>query len=284
MGKTDNSFVRTKTYHCGGSQNKKAKYIEIDLFPMFDTDKKKGRSVKEKVTAPKQRELNDKRAKRYCMLLAKSNFDAGDYMLHPSYCEKYLPETIEEAEKEIKNFLRRVKRAAKKKGCELKYIYVTEQGAKKGRIHHHCIINASCGLTREEIENLWAKPYRKGMSKEELAMGYINVDRLQASKAGIDGAIKYMLKYEREIKGKRYFNASQNLRKPLESTSDEKTSKSKFAQMVLWPEDCEEMKKHFEKANPGYELVEVVKEYNDETKTYVIRAKMKLIATTRLRR
>ena len=283
MSKSD-AFIRTKTYYCTGNKNRKAKYIEQDLFPMFDADKRHGRKIKEKVTAPKQRELNDKRAKRYCMLLAKTNFDVGDYMLHPSYSDKYLPNSLEEADKEFKNFLRRVKRAAKKKGADLKYIYVTEQGAVKGRIHHHCIINKDCGLTREEIENLWAKPYRKGMNKEELALGYINVDRLQNGKGGIDAAIKYMLKYDREVKGKRYFNASHNLQKPLESTSDEKTSKTKFAQLCLWAEDCEEMKKHFEKANPGYELVECIKEYNDETKTFAIRVKMRLIETTRLRR
>ncbi|MBR6678757.1 MAG: hypothetical protein IKL58_00340 [Phascolarctobacterium sp.] len=284
MGKRDNTFIRTKTYYCGGSQNKKAKYVEIDLFPMFDAEKKKGRSAREKVTAPKQKELNDKRAKRYCRLLAKANFDKGDYVLHPTYQDKYLPASIEEAEKELKNFLRRIKRAAKKKGCDLKYIYVTEQGAVKGRVHHHLLINSSCGLSREEIESLWSKPYRKGMSKEELALGYINVDRLQTHDGGIDRALKYIIKYDRNVKGKRYYNASQNLRKPYESTSDEKTSKSKFAQLVLFPEDCEEMKKHFEKANPGYELVEVTKEYNDETKSYIIRAKMRLIASMRMRR
>ena len=80
------------------------------------------------------------------------------------------------------------------------------------------------------------------------------------------------------------YNASHNLQKPLESTSDEKTSKKRFAQLCLWAEDCEEMKKHFEKANPGYELVECIKEYNDETKTFAIRVKMRLIETTRMRR
>ena len=150
--------IRTKTYYCG---TKNPEYIEIDLFPCLEQGSKFGRKGKEKVTAPKQRNLNAKRARRYFCLLLKTNFTEGDIHVTLTYNGKFLPETIEQAEREVKNYLRRIANARKRKGLPaLKYIYLTEQGVQSQRIHHHLIINA--GLSRDEIEMLWRRPKRKG--------------------------------------------------------------------------------------------------------------------------
>ena len=145
------SVIRTKTYYCGKND------LEIDLFPWMEVEKRYTRKKKEKVTIPKQKVLNDKRAKRTFCQLVKTNFGEGDLHLTLTYSQKFLPEKVEDAEKEVRNYLRRVARLRKKKKLSpLKYIFITEQGVQSKRIHHHVIING--GLSRDEVELLWRRP------------------------------------------------------------------------------------------------------------------------------
>lgn len=273
------SFIRIKTFYCGGSQNKKAEYIEQDLFPMFDTTPVKHRSKRKNVNPAeldpreqdkyyKQQNLNDNRTKRYCSLLAMTNFKVGDYFFSPTYSDRYLPKDYEEAKQKANNFLRRLKRMAKKKGCELKYICVTEVGSIHGRYHHHFIVNKDCGLSREEIEAAWG--YGHCNTK-------INQDTAEC--------VGYILKAGRAYKGQRLYMASRNLKKPTTTSSDNKVTKAKFLQLKLWPTDCEAMKAYFEKLNPGYEVVEVYRylpaEVHDDAPSFreefaYIRVKMRL--------
>jgi len=245
------SFIRTKTFYCGGSQNKKAEYIEQDLFPMFDTTPTKSRRKRKNINPAeldpreqekyiKQQNLNDNRTKRYCTLLAMTNFTEGDYFFSPTYSDEHLPKDYEEAKQKANNFLRKLKRMAKKKGGELKYIGVTEIGSIHGRYHHHFIINRDCGLTREEVESAWY-------------YGHCNT-KVNTNTAECIG---YILKAGRVYKGQRMYMASRNLKKPTMTSSDNKVTKAKFLQLKLWPTDCEAMKKYFENLNPGYEVIEV---------------------------
>ena len=65
------SGIREKTYYCQGiSNSQKADYIEIDLFPFVELKYKPCRSGRQKETSPKQKNLNDKKARRYFRLLA----------------------------------------------------------------------------------------------------------------------------------------------------------------------------------------------------------------------
>lgn len=264
--------IRTKTYYMGKA-NKKAKYLEIDLFPIAETERKRSRKAKEKVSAPKQKNLNDKRAKRYFAQLLKANFSENDLHVTLTYNEKFLPADITAAEKEVKNYLRRISRLRKKlKLTPLKYVFVTEMGVKSKRIHHHVIMNAD-GLDRDAVENLWRRQKRKGEKQGE-AIGFANADRLRLTETGLDALAAYLSK---DPKGRKRWVPSQNLLKPEVSVSDTKTSKSKFAQLVLLPVDCEKVQEHFEKNHPGYKLTEVKKIYNDITGSWGIYAKMTLI-------
>lgn len=261
-----NSFIRCKTFYCGGGQNKKAEYIEQDLFPMFDAapvrHRRKRRAINPAELDPtetekylKQQNLNDNRTKRYCSLLAMTNFKVGDYYFSPTYSDEYLPASYEEAKQKATNFLRRLKRAAKKKGCDLKYIGITEIGSVKGRYHHHFLINRDCGLSREEIEAAWG-------------YGYCNT---KVNQNTLD-CVGYILKCGRVYKGERMYMASRNLKKPTMSTSDSKVSKAKFLQLKLWPTDCEAARKYFEKLNPGYEVMSIdrynARKEQDDTSTF----------------
>lgn len=250
--------IREKTYYCQGtSENNKPDYIEIDLFPFCDLKYKPSRSGRQKVTTPKQKNLNDKKARRYFRLLAKSNFGSKDIHLTLSYSDDNKPDTPEAGERLLRNYLRRLKRLYKANGKELKYIYVTEVSS-KGRVHHHLLINN--GVDRDAVEKAWG-------------LGWANSKRIQVEQGGIEALVCYLSK---DPKGHKRYTSSRNLIKPLESVSDTKTSRKKFLQLTLWPEDCEDMQKHFEKEHPEYKLISVEKYYNAITCEWYIRAKMEL--------
>lgn len=257
MATKEGCGIREKTYYCQGtSAAKNPDYIEIDLFPFVETKYKPQRAGKQNVTTPKQKRLNDKKSRRHFRLLAKSNFGQDDLHLTLSYENE--PSTVEEAEHLLQNYLRRLKRAYKSEGQELKYIYITEEGAKNDRLHHHLFVNSA--IDRNKIEQIWG-------------LGYANSVRIQLEHGGIDGLVCYLSK---DPKGRKRYTSSRNLIKPQESTSDTKTSRKKFQQLTLWPEDCEDMQKHFEKEHPEYKLVSVEKYYNVITCEWYIRAKMEL--------
>lgn len=257
------SVIRTKTYYCGKND------LEIDLFPWMEVEKRYTRKKKEKVTIPKQKVLNDKRAKRTFCQLVKTNFGEGDLHLTLTYNTKYLPEKVEDAEKEVRNYLRRVARLRKKKNLSpLKYIFITEQGVQSKRIHHHVIING--GLSRDEVELLWRRPKKKGQQQGE-ALGDCNADRLRTDDKGLERLASYLAK---DPKGRKRWTPSQNLKKPEVSTSDTKTSRRKFMQLVLLPEDAEEVRQHFEKQYPDFAVTEVRKEWNEITCTWAVYVKL----------
>ena len=67
------AFVREKKIHCGKD------HMEVDIYQITDNHlRKKNRRKREKVTAPSQKNLNDKNARRYLRQLAKANFTSED--------------------------------------------------------------------------------------------------------------------------------------------------------------------------------------------------------------
>lgn len=248
----EKSFVRLKSFRCNNGKGK-ARYFEQDVFlmPSFqptqkrkknsparfaDMDAKKLKAYQDHQKA--QQDLNDARAVRYCKLLVETNFTLGDIIVHPTYSDEYLPESFEAAQKVMYNYVRKLKRMAKKKGQELKYVFVTEHGSVHGRLHHHLIVNASSGLTREEIENAWPYGYCDTQLNKE--SGWI---------------AKYISKESRTYKGKHIYSASRNLIKPTVTTADNQVSKKKLRELT--ESSNEEIKAYFEKRNADYEVVGV---------------------------
>ena len=184
------SFMREKKIYCGKH------YREVDIYPytaaQLTASTRGKRSKKIKETEPKQKNLNDKNARRYFTQTANLNFGSDPEALHvtATYSGKYLPDTVEQAEQEATNFLRRVQYRRKKEGLPpLKYMIVTAYTTKRNsetpvRIHHHIIMNG--GLDRDVVEDLWRKRRRKGQKKGD-KIGFCNADRLQADENGIYG-------------------------------------------------------------------------------------------------
>lgn len=146
--------------------------------------------------------VNARRAERNLMELILTNFQREDIYLTLTYAEE--PKDYQDAKNKIQHFLRSLRRAYRKKGKELRYIYTTEYRGK--RIHHHILLNA--GMDREEIQNLWKHSRINYYAYLHYDGGEEDAKRLAAY------FIKETEKTVREGKQKVRYVASRNLKKP----------------------------------------------------------------------
>ncbi|GHU42314.1 hypothetical protein FACS1894111_06050 [Clostridia bacterium] len=225
------TFIREKKIYCGED------YLEVDIFNYTKTEEERARrgerSKKEIESTQKQIDWNEQNSRRRFLQLVHTNFGEGDLHISLTYSEGNLPSSIKEAEKEERNFLRRVAYRRKKKGLEaLKYISIPtctykRDGETPARVHHHIIMNG--GITRDEIEDLWRKRKKKGQKKGD-KIGYANADRLQPEENGLVALCEYLAK---QAKGKKRWSGSQNLDKPesvpLDPETPKEADKSKFS-------------------------------------------------------
>lgn len=248
------SFIREKKIYCGQD------YLEVDIYSISENqlEKRKGkRSKKEKVSIPAQKKLNDKNARRIFRQVAETNFGKNDYSVTVTYNNEFLPDTVEEAEKEARNYLRRIARRRKKDGLEdLKYMIVTSsrdgKDGKPVRIHHHILMNG--GLDRNIIEDLWRRRKRKG-EKKGRSLGFANCDRIQPdANSGIAALCNYLSGNPTQ---KRRWSSSQNLERPTQRTNDHRYSRRKIIKLALFPEDYT----FWEKLYPGYEITDKINGY-----------------------
>lgn len=243
------SYIREKQIYCGKN------YREVDIYSYTDNQRQavqKKRSKKQKVSEPKQKNLNEKNSRRYFTQLANMNFGSDSEALHVSltYSGKYLPTTFEGAEQEARNYLRRVQYERKKAGLPpLKYMMVTayifnRQTGEPVRTHHHIIMNG--GLDRDTVENLWRKRKRQGQKQGD-RIGFCNADRLQADENGIAALCSYLSK---QAGGKKRWSSSRNLERP-----DYRLSDGKFThrQVEKWAREHPE-REFWERKYPGWTL------------------------------
>lgn len=77
-----------------------------------------------------------------------------------TYKESNIPDSPEEAQRQMRNFLRRVKRFHKRQGLpELKYVAVTKAGKRTGQIYHHIVM--SVDIVDYRIASFWDEGYIK---------------------------------------------------------------------------------------------------------------------------
>ena len=267
------NFVREKRIYCG------KEWLEVDIVPV--TNMPEAGKTKGKGSSQKQQNLNDKNSKRRFVQIANTNFNEEDLHISATYNEAHLPMTLEEAEKNVHNYLNRVKRRMKRvTGQDLKYMLVTEytpeeeegqltlegledKGTKAVRIHHHIIING--GLSREDLELMWSTTrinWKKAQDpkyrREVDFIGFVNCDRLQPNENGIEGLVNYINKRK---KGCKKWSTSQNLKKPKVKKNDHKYSFRKLREYAQTPEDKEIWRKRYK----GYEPTKIDYQYNDYT-------------------
>jgi hypothetical protein len=269
------TFVREKKIYCGRN------YLEVDVYNYTKTEEKarRGRRSKKEVeSTQRQVDWNERNSRRRFLQLLHTNFDEGDIHITLTYSPGNLPPTRGDAEREEKNFLRRVAYLRKKKGLPpLKYISIPSCAYKKdgetpARMHHHIIMSG--GLGRDELEGLWRKR-RRGGQKAGDKIGYANADRLQPQENGLAALCEYLAKQgggkkrwsgshslekpEREVRDQNdpprepasRFSASANLEKPWSRTNDHSFSRKEVQRISSAPPDPA----YWERRYPGYALM-----------------------------
>ena len=221
-------MIRVKTYENGN-------YMEKEMFNLSPHKKPFGRARKVKESTPAQKNLNDKKSKRFFRRMLHENFTSGDLALHLTFDDDNLPETEKDALRLIGNFIRVIKRLWSKRfdSKPFKYVYVfSEMSGETGetvRKHFHMIISG--GLPRDEIEDKWK-------------YGYANADRLRFSETGIEKLANYMID---QACGKRRWKGSNNLVKPEPVVSDKAVSRADIEKIKRNPDNIEFIEKMINK-------------------------------------
>lgn len=113
---------RERRYVCGQTKQN-AVYQEIEIYTV-GTDQKSRQREKQKVTPVPFRGKNPehwdghnaKRARKWFIRLLNTNFTEADTHTSLTYSDEFLPKTEEEADRDISNFLRRLRTKCKARG------------------------------------------------------------------------------------------------------------------------------------------------------------------------
>lgn len=190
-------------FYCGKN------YLDVQIYPEYIKPIKGKRKRKAKPTSEVQSALNQNNRDRYVCRLLNHNFSPKDYWITLTYNNSHLPEDFEAAEKEVNNYIRRIKSLAKKKNLPApKIVKVTGYGAKRKRLHSHLVISGE--LPAEELKNKWR-------DKDGELRGRITVDTLEFDKFGVEKLANYIIKHINENKrrsGKATYYRSRNLEEP----------------------------------------------------------------------
>ena len=201
------------------------------------------RGKRKKPSSEVQKKLNEKYAKKKIAYLVNANFSEKDIRLDLTYDTKHLPEDEKDAQHQVQLFIRRVNRARRKAGLEdLKYIYVTEIGSRKGRIHHHIVMSG--GMDVNTLAALWGR-------------GYTTVKPLQFDpEYGCTALAEYMVK---QLPEGRRWNCSKNLQQPEIKIRTGKVSRCRAFEWLRQGMDCRnEIEKHY-----GMKLADIKPFFNE---------------------
>lgn len=168
--------------------------IEIEEYTCYSHQAKTySRGMNQNETDEEKAARNYRDSLKKLARLVNCNFKEGDLFVTLTHRDRVTPK---EAERELTNFLRRLKRWRKKNDLsDLKYVARTECELK--REHHHLIIN---DVGMDVISELWR-------------LGRVMVSKLEPG-GDYTGLAVYVMKEETEPQ-KRRWRASKNLEKPV---------------------------------------------------------------------
>ena len=89
---------------------KSGKLLEADFFPVFSDGRRvPSRAPKTNRSTAEQARYNRRQAVKKMVRIINTNFDSEDIIMHPTYEQAKAPQSIEEARRDLVNYLRRVK-------------------------------------------------------------------------------------------------------------------------------------------------------------------------------
>lgn len=261
-------------------------YFDADIYTMDNSyEPPAKRARRKRLSPPHILAANDRHSRNQLRQLIIHNFRNGDYYLTPTYAGK-LP-TFGDAQRQLSNYITRLKRLYQKHGTELRAIYVTEGGRVKNdegdctRVHHHLCISG--GVPREEIEKAW-----KGRQDDtaESRRGFCNCSMIQSGdgERGCERIAEYMSKSRTKTigKGLHRWNATRNIKRPEETINDNKFSRKRTneiielvkAQKAAQQENTEALRRILE-ARYNMEIIDVISSVNPVTGRVYISARFR---------
>ncbi len=269
------------------------KYKDVNIYQLTtEQDTFSRKRTRKKLSTPKQVRQDWKYAQQYATQLVNSNFTEGDYILTLTYDEE--PQSREEAERNVANFVARLKTLYKRLKLLFRAFWVTGGGhpRKKGggvtRFHHHLIISG--GADRDFVEAAWN--YRDinrlplDTSKKEL---YFLVsergtsNRVESSRAkikktefGLEPIVKYMVKpghCSSEPNAKRWHSCGLS-KKPVETRSDTRYSEKELNKLVKLIREGQATA-YIEHLYKGWELLEIEDKISSVTGQPYLRLKLR---------
>ena len=245
---------RERKHYCG-------EYMEVEIFPVYT--KAKGRGKRKKPTSEIQQRLNRRHAEGKLRRLLHTNFTAADLFVTLTFNDAHLPVSVEEAQRLLQNFLRRLKRKYARLGLDAKYIYVLEYGQKHNRLHIHLVLTG--GITRDDLAKLWG-------------LGSVSAEALHFEKDGLATLAKYLTKgsdTDERPTWKRW-SGSRNLVQPTVTQRDGRLSHRKMASLCLDGGDAD----YLETLVDGYEMADYSLEVSEDIYGgYYLAATLKKIPT-----
>lgn len=229
--------------------------LEVEIYPILGRDAAgRARAAKKNETPESMKKLNRERAIKHLIQLADANLTDRD--IHVTLTYRKAP-TEKRAYADVDNFIRTVKRRREEYGLSpLKYFYTVEgnENGTKEQLHAHVLMSG--GISREELEEIWAK-------------GWANADRLKPDERGLEAIIRYITKDQK----KRLCHRSRNMVKPKQRTSDSKVSNAKVKRIAR--DFDAEAKEIMEKLYPKYMFVDDVVKLSDSVDGAYIRVLMR---------
>ena len=222
-----------------GSRTVKAgNFLELEIFPLVAVERGCWQEAK-KQSREAQRRVNMRNAQKRLARLLNANFGPGDLLGHFT-CAQGAKE--EQARRQVKNFISRLRRRATKAGKKLKYVYVIETTGAEGKMKYHVHMALNGGwIDRDALEAAWGQ-------------GLARVDRCKDQPGGLKGFALYITqrKATQEKLLSRRWACSQNLRQPVVRTSYSRFRRRDMDKMAAEAADFSALAKKF----PGYEIVE----------------------------
>lgn len=252
------NHIREKKIQCG------EEYMAVGVYSVTEQEHRH-REKKHKESSRGQKDRNKAASMRRYQRKALANFSKRGFFITGTYEEEYLPEELEDCARDVKNYLRRVKRATVRRfGVDpgrIRMMLWAMRNGDTGRLHMHGF--AECvGLGeaerrewRELLEDLWRR--RIPGTVEFDPLGTCNVDRMDVKKLlgvdgqGVNGTLGYIYGHKERV-----CIETQSLVLPVEQVPND--SKWSRKQLRRGCKDHAEDKAWWEERYPGWECVKVM--------------------------
>lgn len=238
--------------------------LEVEIYPEFTKEQRNLIPDEAKKNRQKQaqKNLNDKNSRKMCERVINENFTDRDIWATFTYSDDNMPASMEVAQKNMQNYIRRLNYQRKKQNLKnVRYVYVTEC-SDKGRWHHHIVMDGDIDM--DTVEGTWNLGKRS------------EIRRLQKDENGLVGMARYITK-EKGKKGKyqKAWTASKGLRKPKKKVNHYKTKQRDVDRIVKGElKVCDHLMKWY--AKYGYEFAESEVRYNTFNGRFYIYGRMRM--------